>query len=79
MHYMKYFISRIIGKHYIWQFAQKHCWQNFKLAVLHTVCRETHACSINGLIMVLVNVAIFTRSPNRQIKITVIIFAYTVL
>ena len=36
-----YHISRIIGEHFIWWFAKK---QDFKLAVLSTVCRETHAC-----------------------------------
>ena len=73
---MLYCISRIIGEHYnIWQFALKHCWRDFKLAVLSTVCRETHACSINGLIMASVNLAILC---NRQIKITVNISAYTI-
>ena len=46
-----YRISRIIGEHCIWWFAQKRCWWDFKLAALSTVCRETHACSINGSIM----------------------------
>ena len=57
---------------------KKRCSRDFKLAVLSTVCRETHACSINGSIMVEVNLAIFTRSPNRQIEITVNISAYMV-
>ena len=37
-----------------------------------------NACSINGLIMTEVNLAIFMRLPNRQIKITVNISAYMV-
>ena len=38
----------------------KRCWRDFKLAVLNTVWRETHACSILGLIMVQVKLVIFT-------------------
>ena len=60
--------------HYIWLFAQKAL-----LADVITVWRETHACSINGSIMAQVNLAIFTRSPNHQIKIIVNISAYTVI
>ena len=43
---MKFHISRIIGEHYIWWFAQKTLLARFKLAVLSTI-----SCSINGLIM----------------------------
>ena len=57
---------------------KKCCWRDFKLAVLSTACRETHACSINGSIMVHINLVIFMSSPNCQIKITVNISAYTV-
>ena len=58
---------------------KKHCWWDFKLVVLSTVCRKTHACSINGSTMTQVNLAIFTRSlHDHQIKITVNISAYTV-
>ena len=54
---------------------RKRCWQDFKLADFSSVWREVHACSINGLIA---NLAILTRSLNRQIKVTVNISAYTV-
>ena len=45
-------MSKNIGKPYIWWFAQKCCWGDFKLADLISAWRKTHACSINGLIMV---------------------------
>ena len=54
------------------------CWWDFNLADFSTVWRETHACSINGSMMAQVNLAISMCSPNRQIKITVNISAYTV-
>ena len=59
--------------------AQKCCLRDFKLVVLSTICMKTHACSINGSIMAEVNLAIFTQSPNRHIKITANISAYMVL
>ena len=46
-----YHISKNIGEDYIWWIAQKHCWQDFKLADFITVWRKTYACSINGSIM----------------------------
>ena len=42
------------------------------------VWRKTHACSINESIMAQVNLAIYTRFLNHQIKITVNILDYTV-
>ena len=57
---------------------KQRCWRDFKLADFITVWRETHACSINGSIMVKVNLAISMHSPNHQIKITVNIFTYMV-
>ena len=71
-------VDRIIGEHYIWRFAQKRCWRDFKLAVLGTVYRETHAYIINRSTMTWVNLAIFTWWPNCQIKITVNVSAYTI-
>ena len=41
------------------------------MADLSIVWRETHACSINGLIKVQVNLVTLRDSPNCQIKITV--------
>ena len=46
-----YSISRNIGKHYIWWFAQTTLLADFKLVDFSIVWRETHACSINGFIM----------------------------
>ena len=43
---MDYHISRNIGEHYIWRFAQKMLLLRFKLADFSSVWRETHACSI---------------------------------
>ena len=48
----KYHISRNIGEHYIWWFAQKTLLAGLNLAEdVITAYRKTHACSINGLVM----------------------------
>ena len=44
-----YRIRGVIGKSNMWRFALKCSWQDFYLAILSTVWKETHAYSLNGV------------------------------
>ena len=64
-------VSQILG-----DLLYKSTWRDFKLAVMSTVWKETHAYGLNGLHLTW---QYLCDSPNRQIKATAKYTTYTVL